>query len=115
LADGSCIPFYGIVELTGRVRDQAIQGTFNVSQLKEDAILGMPFLKGHECHIDFSKSAVVMAGRELTCVDKFGHPLVKGIQVVRSFTIPGRSHATIHCRVNSRRISRLGVVEGAHS
>jgi len=24
LADGSCIPFYSIVELTGRVRDQAI-------------------------------------------------------------------------------------------
>jgi len=45
LADGSCIPFYGIIELTGRVRDQAIQETFIVSQLKEDAILGMPFLK----------------------------------------------------------------------
>jgi len=45
LADGSCIPFSGIIELTGRVRDQAIQETFIVSQLKEDAILGMPFLK----------------------------------------------------------------------
>ena len=45
LADGSCIPFYGIKELTGRVRDQAIQETFIFSQLKQDAILGMPFLK----------------------------------------------------------------------
>jgi len=61
LADGSCIPFYGLVELAGRVRDQAIQKTFIVSQLKEDAILGMPFLKRHGCHIDFSQSAVVMA------------------------------------------------------
>jgi len=45
LAYGSCIPFYGVIELTGRVRDQVISETFIVSQLKEDAILGMPFLK----------------------------------------------------------------------
>jgi len=62
LADGSCIPFYGMIELTGRVRDQVISETFIVSQLKEDAILGMPFLKRHKCHIHFNKSAVMMAG-----------------------------------------------------
>jgi len=45
LADVSWIPFYGVVELTGKVRDQVINETFIVSQLKEDAILGMPFLK----------------------------------------------------------------------
>jgi len=43
LADGSRIPFYGVVELPGRVRDQAIQETFILSQLTEDAILGTPF------------------------------------------------------------------------
>jgi len=43
LADGSCIPFYGMIELTGRVRDQVISETFIVSQLKEKAILGMPW------------------------------------------------------------------------
>jgi len=37
LAKGSCIPLYGIVGLTGLVRDQAIQETFIASQLKEDA------------------------------------------------------------------------------
>jgi len=68
--------------LTGRVRDQVISKTFIVSQLKEDAILGMPFLKRHRCHIDFNKSAVVMAGRELACMDRFGRPLVGGLQVV---------------------------------
>jgi len=45
LADGWCIPFYGVIQLTGRVRDQTISETFIVSQLKEDAILGMPILK----------------------------------------------------------------------
>jgi len=45
LADGLCIPFYGVIELTGRVRDQVISESFIVSHFKEDAILGMPFLK----------------------------------------------------------------------
>jgi len=48
--------------LTGQVRNQTVQETFIVSQLKEDAIFQMPFLMRHDCHIDFSKSAVVMAG-----------------------------------------------------
>jgi len=113
LADGSCIPFYGVVELTRRVRDQVISETFIVSQLKEDAILGMPFLKRHRCHIDFNKSAVVMAERELACVDRIVRPLMGGVQVVQGCTVPGRSRATVRCRVNYREISKLGVVEGA--
>jgi len=75
LADRSCIPFYGIITLPGRVHDQVIHQTFIVSQLKEDAILGMPFLEKHKCPMNFQKSAVVMAGKELFCVDKFGRPL----------------------------------------
>jgi len=96
LVDGSCIPFYGVVQLTGRVRNQAIQEMFIVNRLKEDAILRMPFLKRHKCHIDFSKSVVVMAGCELTCVDNFGHPFVGSVQVAPSTA------------------RRLRVVEGAH-
>jgi len=37
------------------------------------------------------------------------------VQAVRKCTIPGRSRATIHCRVNDSRLSGLGVVEGAHT
>jgi len=89
LADGSCIPFYGVIELTGRVRDQVISETFIDSQLKEDAILGMPFLERHKCHIDFNKWAVMMARHELACVDRFSGSLVGGVQVVRRCTVPG--------------------------
>jgi len=94
LADRSCIPFYGIITLLGRVHDQVIRKTFIVSQLKEDAILGMPFLEKHQCRMDFQKSAVVMAGKELVCVDKFDRPLVSGVQVVRDCTVPERFQAT---------------------
>jgi len=81
-AGGSCIPFYGIIALPGRVCNQVIYETFIASQLKEDANLGMSFLEKHQCHMDFQKSAVVMAEKELVCVDKFGRPLMGGIQVV---------------------------------
>jgi len=56
-----------------------------------------------------------MAGKELTCVDKSGRPLAGSVQVVRKCIIPGRSRATIHCRVNDSQLSGLGVVEGAHT
>jgi len=75
--------------------------------------LGTPFLKRHRCYINFNKLAVVMAGRELACVHRFGRPLVGGVQVVQRCTVPGRSRATVRCRVNYREISKLGVVEGA--
>jgi len=74
LVDKSCIPFYGMIKLTARVRDQVISETFIVSQLKEDAVLGMPFLKRHKCHIDFNRSAVMLAGPEFTFVNKFVWP-----------------------------------------
>jgi len=115
LADGSRLPFYGVVELTGRVRGQAIRETFVLSKLTEDAILGMPFLKRHGCHIDFNRSIVLADGNELACVDKFGRPLIGGVQAVRNCTVPGRSRATIHCRVNNRQLSGLGFVEGTHA
>jgi len=54
-----------------------------------------------------------MAGRELACVDRFGRPLVGGVQVVQRCTAPGSSRTTVCCRVNCREISELGVVEGA--
>jgi len=106
LADGSSIPFYGLISLPGRVRDLVIRETFIVSHLKEDAILGMPFLEKHRCHMYFNKSAVVVAGKEFSCVDKFGRPLVGGI--------PKRSQATLLCKVNCKEISELRVVEGMH-
>jgi len=115
LSNGSCILFYDIIELTGRVRDRTIQETFIARKLNEDAILGMPFLQRHGCRIDFSKYAMLMGDRELTCVNKFGRPLVGGVQVVRSCTIPGHSRVTIHCKVDGGYISRLRIVESTHA
>jgi len=74
----------------------------------------MPFLQRHGCHIDFSKSVMIMGHKELTCVDKLGRPLAGGMQVVRSCTIPGHSRATVHCKVDDVYSSGLGVMESTH-
>jgi len=55
-----------------------------------------------------------MGNKELTCVDKLGRSLAGGIQVIRSCTIPGRSRATVHCKVDVGYSSGLGVVESTH-
>jgi len=77
LADGSCIPFYGVFELTRCVRDQTIQETFIVRQLNEDAVFVMPFLQQRGCCINFSKSVMLMGNRDLACVDKFGRQVCR--------------------------------------
>jgi len=114
LTDGSSIPFCGIIELAERVRDWNMQETFIIGQLNEDAVLEMPFLQRHRCHIDFSKSVMLMGNKELTCVDKIGCSLAGGMQVVQSCTIPGRSIATVHCKVDGGYFSGLRVVESTH-
>jgi len=55
----------------------------------------------------------MLAGCELACVDKFGRPLVVGVQVVRRCTILERACATARCKVNFGKISGLGGVKGA--
>jgi len=85
-----------------------------IRHLKEDAILSMPFLEKHQCLMDFQQSVVVMAEKELVCVDKFNRPLVGGVQVVPDCTVPGRCQTTLRCRFNCKKIAELRVVDGMH-
>jgi len=67
LEDGLCILFNGEIRQTGRVRDQVTSETFIVSQLMEEAIMGMLFLRKDKCHIDINKLAVMLARCEILC------------------------------------------------
>jgi len=64
--------------------------------------------------MDFYKLVIVKARKELVYIDKFGRPLVGGVQVVRDCMVPGRSQATLRCRVNCKEIAGLGMVERMH-
>ena len=55
MADGTKLPFYGVVQVPIKVRDVKLEEIFVVSQISEDAILGMPFLANYDCRMDFTK------------------------------------------------------------
>ena len=76
MADDTKLPFYGLIRLVGRLRDVRFEAIFVVSQISEDAILGMPFLSSEGCTMSFEKPLVSLRGKELPCTDKYGRLLV---------------------------------------
>ena len=111
-ADGSRIPFYGTLTARGRLRDQAIEETFLIGQIREDAILGMPFLVDHHCAIEFRKPALLVDGRPLACTDRHGNQLVSSVQVVRNTRLLPGEEKVVACRVTARTYFPQGLVEG---
>ena len=111
LADGTRLPFYGIIKLDIRLRQVKTQETFIISQINEDAILGMPFLVERKCAMDFQRPVLKLDGQEVRCTDRQGRLLVNRIQAVRGEVIPPESEKTILCRVTSRNYCPVGLVE----
>ena len=111
MADGTKLPFYGIVQATGRLRDVHIQDTFVVSQINEDIILGMPFLVKHECQMLFDKPLLRMGDRELACTDRYGRLLACKVQVFRKITLAPEAETTIRCKVVAQNYAPLGLIE----
>ena len=64
LADGMRLPFYGIIKLEIRLRQVKTEEVFIISQINEDAILGMPFLVERKCAMDFQRP-VLMTGSQV--------------------------------------------------
>ena len=111
LADGTRLPFFGMVRLSIRLRQVKIEETFVVSQISEDAILGMPFLVEQGCSMDFTKPVVQLGGHEVKCTDRLGRLLFNRIQAMRGRTIPPKSEAVVLCRVASKSYCPVGIVE----
>jgi hypothetical protein len=99
----------------GRLSDQKMEETFVISKIKEDAILGMPFLVAHHCAIEFRKPALVIDGQSLLCTDRHGRQFTCSVQVVRDTSIPPGAEMMVTCRVTSRDYTPRGVVEGTDS
>ena len=115
MADGTRLPFYGIIQLTGRLREIKFQETFVVSQINEDAILGMPFLTKHGCTMEFNRPTVTVDGKELLCTDRYGRLLISSVQIVRNQTIPPGMETTVLCRLSAYNHTPLGVIESLSS
>ena len=57
------LPFNGVVPIPIRIRDVKLEEIFVVSQINEDAILGMPFLARHNRRTDFTRPIVTIEER----------------------------------------------------
>ena len=111
LADGTRLPFYGIIRLDIRLRQVKTEEVFIISQINEDAILGMPFLVEHRCAMDFHRPILKLDGQEVKCTDRQGRLLANHIQAIRGEVLPPESEKTIMCRVTSRNYCPIGLVE----
>ena len=112
MADGTQLPFYGVLRLPFRVREVKTGGVFVVSHINEDAILGMPFLVTHNCAMEFNQPIVQINGKRLKCTDRHGRLLVSSVQVIHELVVPPQTEMTVPCRVTTRNFCPVGVIEG---
>ena len=112
MADGTKMPFYGLIKLTLKIRHFTTKEIFVAGQIDEDVILGMPFLAQHDCSIDFHKQALQLGGKELQCTDRLGRPLGCNVQVYRNTEIPPRQEVTVVGKVPEGMRDVSGVIEG---
>ena len=112
MADGSKLQFYGLIRLPGRIRDVPIEESFIVSQISEDAILGMPFLISHNCNIEFSQPVISLRDRKLTCTDKYGRLMVSKVHTWK-VTIPPLSEIRVAGRISASNYVPVGMIEGS--
>ena len=113
MADGTRLPFYGVVKIPIKIRDVKLEEIFVISQISEDAILGMPFLTNHDCRIEFTKPVVTFGGRELVCTDRYGRLMVSRVQTVRKVTIPPQTEVALSCRLTSHNYVPEGLIESS--
>ena len=112
LADGTLLPFHGLLQVEMRVRSHALAATFMVADIKEDAILAMPFLVGQRCVIDYDLPYITLNGKAVSCTDRHGRRLHGALQALRTTTIPAHSEQLIPCRVPVGLSTDLGLVLG---
>ena len=112
LADGSRIIFEGMVRLELKVRTEVFLTTLLIGNIREDVILGMPFLKEHACSLEFGEPYLIVKGRRLLCTDRLGRPLACGLQTHVDLEIPPCTEIMIPCRATILPAGCTGMVQG---
>lgn len=111
LADGSGLLIYGTIHLNCRLRTIAVQITFKVANITDEAILGMKFLKDNKCALFLDKGIIAIQEQMLTCTGRHGEMLTNKVQVLRTIVMPQGSEMQIVCRLATPPSHPMGVVE----
>ena len=62
LADGSTLPIYGKIRLNVVVRGLQFDVVFLVGKIRDDVILGIPFLEDNCCRMNFGETTLEVRG-----------------------------------------------------
>ena len=108
---GQSLPFYGMIKIRGRLRDQRFEEVFVVSQISEDGILGMPFLTARDCTLLFNRPSLMMQDKELPCTDRYGRALVCGVQVLKDVHLGPGAETVVLCKMNASKYPVMGMIE----
>ena len=102
LADGTSLPFYGILKLDIRLRQIKTTEVFIISQINEGANLGMPFLAKRKCAMDFHRPLLRLYEQVVKCTNRQGRHLASHVPAVKGEVLPPETEMAIMCRVTSR-------------
>lgn len=101
LADGASLRFRGLVTLPCDFGQGNIEITFRVAGIKEDAILGMPFLSRKRCKLDLGSGRLNIQGKEWQCTTGEAHD-TSPVQLVRSEEIPAGTERVVPGRLTRK-------------
>ena len=111
LADGSGLPIYGRIEITGRLRNVKFTEEFLVCKISDEAILGMSFLRGQECTLACDRGVLIVGAETIACTDRAGNLLANKVQVLRPTVLSPGSEAQLCCRLTTPPSGPVGLVE----
>ena len=63
MVDGSGLYIYGIIGLSGRLRNVLFEVRFLVCRILDNVILGMEFFSRYDCSVVCDKGLLVMGGK----------------------------------------------------
>ena len=111
LADGTPMTFRGKVQTEFRLRTHPFEESFLVGEIREEVILGMPFLRRYGCSLDFSEPSLRFGDQKLVCTDRHGKALQTMLFAIRRIVMPAESEMMVQCRSSMQPSTRLGRVE----
>ena len=115
LADGSALPIYGKVRLQGSIGGIEFNAEFLVGKIRDDVILGIPFLEDNGCRLTFGQGSIELKGKVVPCTDRSGKFLSAKVHVVAGVSLPPDSEQLVMCRINIAPASAVGIVDGIQS
>lgn len=95
--------------MRGKIQNLSIKEKFIVCQIREDTILGIPFLVEHRCVMRFGSPTIEVEGQKLACTDRQGHALQSGVRVMHGVMIPpGRDYPEVAGRLTEFSVTKTG-------